>query len=64
MGQIIGRSSHRGEYVIDRPVTPQDIAMTVYQFLGIDARALTFEDKTGRPTYVIEKGEPVSELFG
>lgn len=64
MGQIIGRSSHRGEYVIDRPVTPQDIAMTVYQFLGIDARTLTFEDKTGRPTYVIEKGEPVSELFG
>lgn len=63
MGQIIGKSSARGEYVVDRPVTPQDVAATVYQFLGIDSRSLTFEDKTGRPTYVIEKGEPIGELF-
>ena len=26
MGQVIGRSSPRGEYVVDRSITPQDVA--------------------------------------
>jgi uncharacterized protein (DUF1501 family) len=63
MGQVIGRSSPRGEYVMERPIDPQDIAASVYHFLGIDSRAITFDDKTGRPVYVIEKGEPIRELF-
>ncbi len=64
MGQVIGRSSRRGEYVLDRPISPQDVAATVYHHLGIDGRSLTFEDHTGRPTYLIEKGEPIRELIG
>jgi arylsulfatase A-like enzyme len=31
------------------PVDPQDVAATVYHHLGIDARSVTFEDRTGRP---------------
>src|SRR6185295_7265235 len=34
MGQTIGRSSERGEYVTDRPISPQDVASTVYHHLG------------------------------
>ncbi len=64
MGQVIGRSSERGEHVVDRPISPQDVAATVYHHLGIDARSVTFEDRTGRPTYLIEKGEPIRELIG
>jgi len=64
MGQVIGRSSLRGEYVVDRPISPQDIAATVYHHLGIDGRSITFADRTGRPTYLIEKGEPIRELVG
>jgi hypothetical protein len=64
MGQVIGRSSARGEHVVDRPVSPQDVAATVYHHLGIDARSVTFEDRAGRPTYLIEKGEPIRELVG
>jgi hypothetical protein len=64
MGQVIGRSSERGEHVVDRPVSPQDVAATVYHHLGIDSRAVTFADRTGRPTYLIEKGEPIRELVG
>jgi uncharacterized protein (DUF1501 family) len=64
MGQVIGRSSARGEHVIDRPITPQDVAATIYHHLGIDARAITFDDRTGRPTYLIEQGEPIRELVG
>jgi uncharacterized protein (DUF1501 family) len=64
MGQVIGRSSARGEYVVDRPFTPQDVAATVYHHLGIDARSVAFDDRTGRPTYLIERGEPIRELVG
>ena len=64
MGQVIGRSSARGEHVVDRPISPQDVASTVYHHLGIDASSITFEDRTGRPTYLIEKGEPIRELVG
>ena len=64
MGQVIGRSSSRGESVLDRPISPQDVAATVYHHLGIDGRSIAFEDRTGRPTYLIEKGEPIRELVG
>ena len=30
----------------------------------IDGRSITFEDRTGRPTYLIENGEPIRELVG
>jgi hypothetical protein len=63
MGQVIGRTGARGEYVLDRPIRPQDVAATIYQHMGIDARSISFEDRTGRPTYLIEIGEPVRELF-
>ena len=64
MGQVIGRSSAKGEHVVDRPISPQDVAATVYHHLGIDSRSITFEDRAGRPTYLIDKGEPIRELVG
>ena len=64
MGQVIGRSNARGEHVIDRPVSPQDVAATIYHHLGIDARSITFEDRSGRPTYLIDNGDPIRELIG
>ena len=62
MGQVIGRSSPRGEYVVDRPVTPQDVAATVYHHLGIDGQRVTFVDNLNRPMPAIEHGEPIREL--
>jgi hypothetical protein len=64
MGQAIGRTTPRGEHVADRPVSPQDVAATVFHHLGIDARSVAFEDRTGRPTYLIELGELIRELVG
>lgn len=64
MGQVIGRSTPRGEYVADRPIDPQDIAATVFHHLGLDARAISFPDKTDRPMYLLDKGEPIRELIG
>ena len=42
MGQIIGRSSSRGEDVVERPVGPQDVAATIYRHLGIDPPTCDF----------------------
>ena len=62
MGHVIGRSSPRGEYVVDRPVTPQDVAATVYRHLGIDGRNASFTDNLARPMPVIENGAAIHEL--
>jgi uncharacterized protein (DUF1501 family) len=64
MGQVIGRSSARGEEVAERPVSPQDVAATVYHHLGIDARSVTFPDLLDRPMPLVDSGEPIRELFG
>ena len=64
MGQVIGRSSARGEYVVDRPIDPQDIAATIYHHLGINAREVTFFDELNRPLSLLDRGEPIRELIG
>jgi hypothetical protein len=63
MGQTIGKSNPRGEYVADRPIGPQDVAATVFHHLGIDARKVLFDDTQGRPTPLVETGEPIRELI-
>jgi hypothetical protein len=64
MGQTIGRSSAKGEYVVDRPLTPEDIVATVYHHLGIDGRAVHFTDGLNRPYALVEHGHPIRELVG
>jgi hypothetical protein len=64
MGQVVGRSSARGEYVADRPVTPQDVVATVYHHLAIDASAVHFTDGLNRPLALVETGQPIRELIG
>ena len=49
-------------YVAERPVSPEDIAATVYYHLGIDGRTVAFPDRAGRPLYLVENGEPIREL--
>lgn len=63
MGQVIGRSSARGEQVVERPIDPQDVAATVYRHLGIDPQAASFPDHQGRPLALLDRGEPIRELF-
>jgi hypothetical protein len=64
MGQTIGKSTPRGEHILDRPFTPQDVAATVFHHLGIDSRNVIFKDNQNRPAALIENGEPIRELFG
>ncbi|MCA8990494.1 MAG: DUF1501 domain-containing protein [Planctomycetaceae bacterium] len=64
MGQAIGSSDAHGAYVTERPIDPEDVAATVYHHLGINARQTTINDLSGRPRYLVEKGEPIRELVG
>jgi hypothetical protein len=64
MGQVIGRSSRRGEEVVERPLSPGDVAATVYHHLGINARDVSFRDALDRPMALLDEGEPIRELIG
>jgi hypothetical protein len=60
-GQVIGSTDAHGERVVGAPIRMQNVLTNVYQVLGIDP-ATTFRDHNGRPQYVLENREPVSEL--
>lgn len=61
-GIVIGASDDKGAYVSERPFSPEDVAATIYQHLGIDGRQVAFRDRAGRPFYLVETGEPIREL--
>ena len=62
-GQVIGGSDSVGESPRDRPVTPSDLAATIYTLLGINPKR-EFHTDDGRPVRVSPyEAEPVSELI-
>jgi hypothetical protein len=60
-GQTYGASDRFGEYPADNPVTPADVAKTVYHAMGIDDLEAT--DREGRPFSLLTEGQPITELF-
>jgi len=62
MGQAIGASSARGEYPKDRPYKVPHLMSTLYHALGIDP-AYTFPNGSGRPMYILDERNMVSELL-
>lgn len=61
-GQIIGATDARGEQVAGNPIRMQNVLATLYRVLGIDP-GTTFPDYNGRPQYVLEDCQPVTELL-
>ncbi len=61
MGQVIGATTSKAEYPVERPLTPQDLLATIYRHLGIDYRA-SINDFAGRPVQILGTGEPIREL--
>jgi hypothetical protein len=60
-GQVFGTSDRLGEYPSDHPLTPADIAKTVYHAMGI--HDLEAHDPQGRPYNLLEEGAPIRQLF-
>jgi uncharacterized protein (DUF1501 family) len=61
-GTIIGETDRDAAYALEKPTRPNDLAATIYDMLGIDS-GLRLPDAQGRPTQIVEDGEPVRELF-
>jgi hypothetical protein len=61
-GQVLGETDRYAAAAVSRPVHYQDVFATLYHNLGINARATTITDPTGRPQYLLERGEALSEV--
>jgi len=62
-GQIVGASDEIGAYPKDRPVTPGEVAATVFRSLGIDLET-ELPGLQGRPIRIVDHGvNPINELF-
>jgi hypothetical protein len=60
-GQVVGASDRVGESPLDNPVTPADLACTIYTILGIDPRR-ELHTSDGRPVPVNQSGKVIGEL--
>ena len=62
-GQVIGASDRLGGEPTERPLTPKDLAATIYAFLGLDPFS-DYVSNEGRPLRVLDEGQIVRELWG
>jgi len=62
-GSTYGRSDEHAAYPLSDPVTPGDLAATIYQSLGISPE-LRIPDPQGRPVALVEDGKALDGLFG
>lgn len=61
MGQVVGATTSKAEYPVERPLSPQDLLATIYRHLGIDYQQ-NFINFAGRPIPILNSGSPITEL--
>lgn len=61
-GAVLGSTDKNGAFVTDRPVSPADVAWTLYDALGIHP-AKELRTPEGRPVTILAEGSTISELF-
>ena len=61
-GQVIGSTDRYAGEATSRPVHYQDVIATLYHNMGIDARAVTVLDPSGRPQYLVDHGQVIREV--
>jgi hypothetical protein len=61
-GAVYGASDRYGAYPASHPVTPEDVAATIYHALGLDPQQ-RIDDPLGRPHH-LALGQPILDLFG
>ncbi|MCA9051807.1 MAG: DUF1501 domain-containing protein, partial [Planctomycetaceae bacterium] len=61
-GKVIGATNPRGEYPVERILTPNDLWATIYRHLGIDYNTALI-DHQGRPMPILPFGDPIPELL-
>ena len=61
-GLVVGASDSNGSVPQRSPYRPENVLAVMYRHLGIDPSA-TFDDPAGRPRYILERRELISELL-
>ena len=61
-GRVIGATDKRGEDSVERICGPGDFLATIYHHLGIDSSKTLIRDFSGRPTPIVDHGQPIPEL--
>ena len=62
VGQVIGASNGKGEVPTRNSYRPENVLAMVYRHLGIGPKT-TFDDRAGRPRYLLETTEVMEELL-
>ena len=62
-GQVVGATDPRGYTAIERILSPENFASTVYTKLGIDPGKILYTPQ-GRPTHLVSDPTPIRELMG
>ena len=60
-GQVIGATEKDGGSIKERPVTPGDLAASIYRYFGVPL-STQYVDHRGRPRNVVDQGAPIAEL--
>lgn len=61
-GQVIGASENDGGHIKERPVTPGDLAATIFRHMEVPLET-SYLDSRGRPIPIVqENGQPLEEL--
>jgi hypothetical protein len=63
-GRVIGATDKLGEDPIERACSAGDFLATIYHHLGINAATTFINDFNGRPTPIVDHGQPIRELMG
>jgi Protein of unknown function (DUF1501) len=62
-GQVVGATDKKGYAAVERVLSPENFAATVYAKLGIDPGKVLYTAQ-GRPTHLVSDPTPISELMG
>jgi hypothetical protein len=62
-GTIVGATDPQGYSAVDRVLSPENFASTVYAKLGIDPGQILYTPQ-GRPTHLVSDPMPIAELMG
>ncbi len=62
-GQVVGATDPKGYSAVERVLSPENFASTIYNKLGVDPNHILYTPQ-GRPTHLVSDPTPIKELMG
>jgi len=62
-GTVVGATDRQGYAAVERVLSPENFASTIYTKLGIDPNKIIYTPQ-GRPAHLVSDKTPISELMG